>query len=143
MSTWSSAAASGAGPSAAIRLDPGRHDAWNPERARSATAAWTWAGSTPNSVAYASGVTVRPEAMIAASRSGFRILSAKVSETVVAAPDGPSGVALRMAVARLGGGEASGWGTFAACRGGLLVGEVDGAHAASASTITRANRGFM
>ena len=78
---------------------------------------------------------VWPEAMRAASRSGLRTLSAKLRETVVAASEGPSRVAFRMAADRVGGGEAGGRDAFAGSAGEL---EGAGAHAANASTTTNA-----
>jgi hypothetical protein len=71
----------------------------------------------------------------------LRILSAKLSETVTAVPDGPRWLARRIAAARVGGGEAVAGDAFAAGGGGL-EGEEEGAHALNASMAATA-RAFI
>src|ERR1700686_4888373 len=131
MSTCSTDAASGAGPSAAINPDPVCHEVVKPTLRSQATAAWTAAWSGPNAAAYVAGETIWPDAINFARRSGSLALSAKLSETVVPSPAGPRWTALRMAAARVGAGDV----TARAARGEVAGEEVvfDGPKAARAS----------
>src|SRR5712691_1307246 len=74
-----------------------------------ASAVWTLTGSGPNSAAYRSGVTVWPEAISLASRSGERAKRPRLRSTWVAAPAGPRCLACAIAVESSGVGELSFW----------------------------------
>src|SRR5207245_1384068 len=103
MSIANTAATAGAGPSAAISAEPGRHVAWRPAATSTLRAAWTRMGSGPNRAVYSSGVTVRPDATSLASSSPWLTLRPRLSSMWVAMPDGPSFAACLIAVARGGG----------------------------------------
>src|SRR5262245_6934619 len=89
MSTFSSAAATGAGPSAAIRLDGDCQRASNPRALRKATARLTSEGA------------------------GAGVARPKLRLTVVARVAGPRSVALLMAAASVSGGLGMGMGVVA------------------------------
>src|SRR5215467_12002902 len=99
MSTFSSRATAGAGPSAAITLEPICHEARRPDVESVVVARATWVGSGPNSAAYSAGDTERPDAINDVNRPGLRGCNPKLRSTVTVASAGPSLTALRMALA--------------------------------------------
>src|SRR5260370_40357261 len=106
MSTCSNADARGAGPSAAMRTEPGLQAAVKPSSRSQATADRAAVGSGPNSAAYVCGETVCPDAINLSRRAGARTLKPELSDTATAAPGGPRSTAFRMPAARVGGGGA-------------------------------------
>src|SRR6202158_454304 len=105
MSTRNKSATAGAGPCAAISAEPGRQVACRPPDMSAPSAAWTLTGSGPNSAAYCSDVTVWPEAISLASRSGERALRPRRRSTWVVVPARPRCVACAIAVDSSGVGE--------------------------------------
>src|SRR6202165_1525870 len=105
MSTRNKSATAGAGPCAAISAEPGRQVACRPPDMSAPSAAWTLTGSGPNSAAYCSDVTVWPEAISLASRSGERALRPRLRSTWVVVPARPRCVACAIAVDSSGVGE--------------------------------------
>src|SRR5215472_11497358 len=136
MSTPSRRATAGAGPSAAIRLEPGRHEARRPDRESNVTALVTSAASGPNSTSYSADETVRPDAIRDASSPGLRGRNPKLRSTLVSAPAGPSLVASRIAPASVVGRLATAGVTGPAVWGelgrGLAQATARGSRAASA-----------
>src|SRR5712692_1387694 len=133
MSTPNKSATAGAGPSAAISAEPGRHVACRPPDVSAPRAAWSLTGSGPNSAAYCSGVTVWPEAMSLASWSGERALRPRLRSTWVAVPARPRCAAWAIAVLSEGVGELRFLLTGA---GGVDCGEL---HAVAAKITTAAS----
>src|SRR5438309_6343280 len=100
----SSAAAAGAGPSAATMFDGPCQPVFRPAASSACRARATRAGSGPKSAAEASGLTVLPEAIKRPSRSSLRTLRPKLRCPVVDPSAGPRSTERLIAVASEGGG---------------------------------------
>src|SRR6202521_6217095 len=103
-------AAIGAGPSAAINVEPGCHAVDRPAPSSAATARPTSAVSGPNSARYWLDETVLPDASRTASCCSLRGFRPKLKWTVVSAPAGPRRVDCRIATPRGGGALGGGGG---------------------------------